>query len=746
MKADFSGYATKAGLRCSDGRTIEPNAFKHQDQVKVPLVWQHSHNDPENVLGHAILENREDGVYAYGFFNSSAKAQLTKGLVEHGDITMMSIWANQLIERSKRVLHGAIKEVSLVLSGANPGAIIDNVAIRHSDGDDQILDDEAIIYTGIKLELAHADSGVTTIQDVYDAMSEEQKAVVHYLVGEVVDEDVQHADMTAYIEHAGAKAGSTVHEVYDAMTEEQKKVLHFLVGEAMANKVQHADTALDPPVELDDNATIQEIFDTLTEKQQTVVHYMIGEALNTAAAAHSDIDDDVEDDLDENEDVDADINPDTNSDTAIHGNANQEGNTMTNVFEKGAKPEGLTLSHDDMKAIVADAYKSGSFKEAVNAYALQHGITNIDLMFPDAMNVSDTPEFNKRRTEWVASLLGDVRKRPFSRIKTLSADLTYDTARAKGYVKGSLKKDEFFTVSRRVTTPTTVYKKQKLDRDDLVDITDFDTVAWLKAEMRIMLDEEVARAILIGDGRAVDDEDKINEENIRPIAKDHELFATTVNVNIDDANSSVTEIIDAVIMHRRYYRGTGLPTFFTSETYISKFLLLKDSTGRRIYTSLAELANELRVAAIVPVEVMEDEADLIGVIVNPVDYVIGANKGGEVNLFDDFDIDYNQYKYLIETRCCGALVKVKSALVLRKVGISAVLVTPTEPAFNVTTGVITIPTVTGVVYKNAAGATLSAGAQTALASGESLTVNATPTSSSYYFASSENDTWTFTRS
>jgi hypothetical protein len=748
MKADFSGYATKAGLRCTDGRTIEPNAFKHQDQVRVPLVWQHSHNDPENVLGHAILENREDGVYAYGFFNDSAKAQHTKGLVEHGDITMMSIWANQLIERSKRVLHGAIKEVSLVLSGANPGAIIDNVAIRHSDGDSEILDDEAIIYTGIKLELAHADTTeVITIQDVYDAMSEEQKAVVHYLVGEAVDEDVQHADLTEYIEHAGGTAGgSTVHEIYNAMTKDQKNVVHFLVGEAIANKVQHADMPQPNPIALGDDETIQDIFDTLNEKQQAVVHYLVGEALDAAAAAHSDIDENLDDNTDENTDVDTDVTSDTNTDTAIHGNANQEGNTMTNVFEKGTKAEGLTLSHDDMKAIVADAYKSGSFKEAIDSYAAVHGITNIDMLFPDAQNVLDTPEFNKRRTEWVASFLDATRKRPFSRIKTIAADLTYDDARAKGYVKGALKKDEFFTLSNRITTPTTVYKKQKLDRDDMVDITDLDIVAWLKAEMRLMLDEEIARAMLIGDGRAVDHEDKIDEGCIRPIAKDSELFTTTVNVNIDDANSSVTEIIDAIIMNRRYYRGTGLPTFFTSETYISKFLLLKDSTGRRIYTSLAELANELRVAAIVPTEVMEDEADLIGVIVNPVDYVWGANKGGEINLFDDFDIDYNQYKYLMETRCCGALVKIKSALALRKVESAAVLVVPTEPAFNATTGVITIPTVTGVVYKNAAGTTLSAGAQTALASGASLTVNAFPTSGSYYFGNTENDSWTFTRS
>ena len=600
MKADFSGYATKAGLRCTDGRTIEPNAFKHQDQVRVPLVWQHSHNDPENVLGHAILENRDDGVYAYCFFNNSPKAQHTKGLVEHGDITMMSIWANQLIERSKRVLHGAIKEVSLVLSGANPGAIIDNVAIRHSDGDSEILDDEAIIYTGIRLELAHADTAT----------------------------------------------GDTVQEIVDSMNEKQLTVLHFLVGEAASGDVQHAD--MTTPVELGDGATIQEIFDSMTEQQQTVVHYMIGEALNSAAAAHSDIDENTDVDNDENTDVDndenTDVTQDTNTDTAIHGNANQEGNTMTNVFEKGAKAEGLTLSHDDMKAIVADAYKTGSFKEAIDSYAIQHGITNIDMLFPDAMNVLDSPDFNKRRTEWVASFLDSTRKRPFSRIKTISADLTYDAARAKGYVKGAMKKDEFFTLSKRITTPTTVYKKQKLDRDDMVDITDLDVVAWLKAEMRLMLDEEIARAMLIGDGRAVDDEDKISEENIRPIAKDSELFTTTVQVNIDDANSSVTEIIDAIIMNRRYYRGTGLPTFFTSETYISKFLLLKDSTGRRIYTSLAELANELRVAAIVPTEVMEDEPDLIGVIVNPVDYVWGANKGGEVNLFDDFDIDYNQFK------------------------------------------------------------------------------------------------------
>lgn len=679
MEADFSGYATKAGIKCSDGRTIMPDAFKHQDGETVPLVWQHGHNDVENVLGHAVLENRPDGVYAYAFFNDTKKAAHAKSLVHNKDITKLSIWANKLIERSSMVLHGAIREVSLVLAGANPGAIIENVAIQHSDGGEQILDDEAIIYSGVNLELAHADATVETTNS---------------------DEE-------------------TLKSVYESMTDSQKTVVHFMVGEALSGaEAVHADTMPDNP-----NETIEDIYNSMTEKQKTVLHYMLGEALQDAAA-HSDTE--------------------TNDDTAVHGNLNPEGNTMTNVFEQGKGSEGTTLSHDDIKAIVADAGKLGSLKEAVQGYALSHGITDIDVLFPEARSISDVPEFLKRRTEWVGALIGGTRKSPFTRIKTISADLTHDEARAKGYVKGSMKKEEFFGVSKRVTTPTTIYKKQKLDRDDMIDITDFNVVTWLKGEMRMMLEEELARAILIGDGRDVAHEDKINEQNIRPIAKDHELYTTTINVNIDDSNSSVSEIVDAIILNRRYYKGTGLPTMYTTETYIAKFLLLKDSTGRRIYSSLDELARELRVAAIVPVEVMEDEANMIAVIVNPVDYVIGADKGGEVSMFDDFDIDYNQYKYLIETRVCGALVKLKSAMVVMKVAVSLIEAVPTEPGFNPATGVITIPSITGVVYKNGAGTTLSAGAQAALASGASLVVNATP-AVGYYFGSSEGDSWTFTR-
>jgi hypothetical protein len=661
MEADFSGYATKAGLKCSDGRTIMPGAFKHQDQERVPLVWQHGHTDPENVLGHAILESRDGDVYAYGFFNSSGKAAHARGLVEHKDVTMLSIWANQLVERSGRVLHGAIREVSLVLSGANPGALIENVTIRHADGSSDDLEDEAIIYTGLSLE---------------SGFIEEPDPV----------EDVEHA-------------------AQDTPTDNQPT-----------------------------DETIQDVYDSMSQKQKDVLHFMVGQAIETTQEdlSQSDI-----------ETSETDVSTDDSDD--------EEGNEMTrNVFEKdetdAATSSNYVLSHSDVKDIVSDASKNGSLKDAVENFALAHGITDIDVLFPDAMALDKIPEFLKRRTEWVSKVLGGARKSPFSRIKTISADITVEEARAKGYVTGALKKEEFFGVAKRVTTPTTVYKKQKLDRDDMVDITDFDVVAWLKAEMRLMLDEEIARAALIGDGRDVAHEDKINEQNIRPIAKDHELYTTTINVNIDDTNSSVQEIIDAIVLNRKYLKGSGLPTMYTTETYIARFLLLKDTVGRRIYKNLEEVASELRLAEIVPVEVMEEDPSTVAVIVNPSDYVMGATAGGEVSMFDDFDIDYNQYKYLIETRLCGALVKLKSAIVVKKVAAAAAVVSPTAPTFVPATGVVTIPTVTGVVYKNAdTNATLTAGAQAALASGATLNVQAFPASGSYYFGTSEDDEWSFTR-
>ena len=673
-KYDFSGYATKAGLRCSDGRTIMPGAFKHQDQMKVPLVWQHGHNDPENVLGHAILENREDGVYAYGYFNDSVKANHAKSLLEHGDINMLSIWANELIEKAGRVLHGAIREVSLVLSGANPGAIIESVTIRHSDGFETQLEDEAIIYTGI--ELLH---------------SVEVKEIVNQPINVIEHVDKAKENPMAMNEDM------TVQDVFDTLTEEQKQVVYFLIGQAVEDN-----TATLAQSGLDDDATAQEVYESLNEQQQELFNSLF-------------------------EDAQEEIN-----------HANQKGEEMShNIFENNNKAQ-AAISHADLQGIVADASKNGSLKDAIESYALSHGITDVDMLFPEATALDAVPEWLKRRTEWVAKLLGDTRKSPFSRIKTMHADITLEDARAKGYVTGALKKEEYFGVSKRITTPTTIYKKQKLDRDDMIDITDFDVVSWLKAEMRMMLDEEIARAILIGDGRDVSHEDKINEGNIRPIAKDHELYTTVVNVNIDDANSSVQEVIDAIINNRKHFKGTGTPTMYTTETYIAKFLLLKDTLGRRIYRDLGELASELRVLDIVPVEVMEEEADLVAILVNPQDYVLGADKGGAISMFDDFDIDYNQHKYLIETRLCGALIKMKAAIVVKKVAANAALVTPVAPTFVSATNTITIPTVTGVTYKQ--GTTVKTGTVVITAD---ATIVAYPASAGYYFATSEDDSWTF---
>jgi hypothetical protein len=675
MEADFSGYATKAGLKCSDGLTIMPDAFKHQDTMTVPLVWQHGHTDPENVLGHAVLEARPDGVYTYGFFNNTAKAQAARELLVHKDITRLSIWANDLIKRADRVLHGAIREVSLVLSGANPGAIIENVTIRH-DGMDMDLEDEAIIYTGLEIELTHS----------ADADEDDKSET------ETLEHSDSEDDSKDSIEHA---AGDDAEG--DTLTEE----------------------------------TIADIYDTMDEKQKDVLHYLVGEAMGEAEA-EADITTD-------------ETTPDNLQQDNLQLDPNQkEGDDMgrSNVFEGKTEDETTVLSHSDIKGIVDDANSLGSLRRAVESYALSHGITDIDMLFPEAVAATDTPEWFGRRTDWVEKVLGGVRKSPFARIKTLSADITEEEARAKGYIKGTLKKEEFFSLAKRVTTPTTIYKKQKLDRDDMIDITDFDIVAWLKGEMRLMLDEELARAVLIGDGRSDASDDKISSTNIRPIAKDHELYTTKVFVNIDDASSSVQEIIDAIVLNRRFLRGTGLPTMYTTETYIAKFLLLKDTLGRRIYKNLAEVADELRVAEIVPVEVMEEEPTMVAVLVNPVDYVVGATKGGEVGMFDDFDIDYNQYKYLIETRCSGALTKLKAAMVVEKVGASAVLVTPVAPTFN--GDQVTITNTTGVVYKNGAGTVINAaGSPYTVADGVTYTVTAEPASSSYYFSSSEDDTWTF---
>lgn len=657
--ADFSGYATKAGLRCSDGRTITPQAFQHMNGMQVPLVWQHTHDEPAKVLGHAVLEARHDGIYCHGFFNSTENGKNAKILVQHKDIQRLSIWANQLVEKSKQVLHGFIKEVSLVMAGANPGAFIDKIQIAHSADYTETLEDEAIIHTGLTFD--------------------------------------------------------------------------FVIEEKTAPEIKHAET----------NASLQDIYNTLNDDQKNLVHVMVSKALEEAPTAeHSD---------------------DTKEGDLEHKKG-QDGIMSRNVFDKTDEATQQNggklryLAHADVVAIAEDFRKRGSFKEAWAAFKeekgleFKHGIDDIELLFPDAKMVTDGPEWDKRRTEWVAEVLNNTHKTPFSKIKTLVANLTLLAARAKGYVKGTMKKEEFFGLTKRTTGPTTVYKKQKLDRDDIVDITEMDVVAWLWSEIRMMLEEEIARAILIGDGRDVEDEDKISDpagassgDGIRSILNDHDYYAHTIYVNLG-ATPDYLKFIDAVIASRRYYKGTGLPTMFTTEIHIAKMLTLRsDLTGLRLYRNLDELATEMRVSSIIPVEPMEEEADVLAILVNLRDYNVGSTRGGEITRFDDFDIDFNQYKYLMETRLSGALTKVKSAQIFKSVTSTDTLVVPNAPTFVASTGVVTIVATTGVVYKNKdTGATLSTGAQSAIASGASITVVATP-ASTYYLADNINDEWTFTR-
>ena len=571
-KYDFSGWATKNNLRCSDGRTILKDAFKHNDGQTVPLVWNHQHNESANVLGHAVLENREEGVYAYCTFNDTEAGKNAKLLVEHGDVTALSIYANQLKQNGSNVMHGTIREVSLVLAGANPGAFIDSI-IRHGE----FCEDEAVIYTGENLSLEHADQKPS---DKEDKAGEDDKG----------DGKVE-----------GNKQ-KTIKDVVDSMSEEQKNVLYALVGQALEGK-EMAQSAIE-------NNNIED------GGEQEMKH---------------------------------------------------------NVFEGKETDNKDVLSHDAMETIFKDAKRYGSLKESFLAHADQYGIKDIEWLFPDAKNVNMQPDFIKRDDSYVQKVMRGVHHVPFSRIKSMHADITADQARAKGYIKGKLKKEEVFTLLKRTTTPTTIYKKQKLDRDDVVDITDFDVVAWLKMEMRMMLDEEIARAILVGDGRLSSDDDKINEMCIRPIATDADLYCVKAKVSVGSAATEdeiAKAFIRTVIKSRKEYKGSGSPTLFTTEDVLTNCLLLEDKNGRIIYDTVEKLATALRVKEIVTVEVMEgaktkveeQEKPLMALMVNLVDYYVGADKGGAVNMFDDFDIDYNQQKYLMETRCSGALVKPYSAI------------------------------------------------------------------------------------
>lgn len=574
---DFSGYATRYGVPCSDGRTIKAGAFKHMDGVKIPMVWQHGHNDIENVLGHALLEAREDGVYVYGYFNQTPGGSAAKQAVQHKDIVALSIYANKLLEKNKLVHSGEIREVSLVLSGANPGAFIENVTIQHASGDLVEYEDEAIISMNLPLD---------------EKVEEPAKEVKH--------------------------------------EEDPKK-----------EELAHAS----PPAT--EGETVQDVFDTLNEKQKTVVYALIGQAM-------------------------------TGSDNLSQ--SDEQGDTFMkkNVFEAKEDENTPHLSHSQMEefaqAVFNDMPKFGSFKEAFMAHAGTYGIDNISYLFPDA-RVDGEPDFVTRQMNWVAGWLSGTRHTPFSRIKKLWADLTPDAARAKGYITGNQKVEQVFAMLKRETAPTTIYKKQKLDRDDLVDIVDFNVVNWMWREMRFMLDEEVARAALVGDGRVFGtDDDAIDPSKIRPIYGDDPLFVTYLSLAV--GVTDYADIIEAIQLARVNYKGTGTPNLYTTNAVLTNMLLLKDTTNRRIYRSVSELAADLRVADIIEVEVLEGvqrtnaspafTADLLGIMVNPRDYTYGADKGGQIATFEDFDIDFNQNKYLIETRLSGSLLNPKSALVIER--------------------------------------------------------------------------------
>ena len=594
-KYDFSGYATKAGLKCSDGRTILQDAFQDSDGKVVPLVWQHLHDAPGNILGHALLENRKDGVYAYCSLNGSAAAADAREGIKHGDITALSIYANSLIEKGKNVVHGAIREVSLVIAGANPEAYIDNLAFEHGDGSIVQDESEAIISANSELELFHAEEP-----------KEEPKK------------------------------------------EEPKK---------------------------EDDETVADVFKTLNEKQQMVVYAMIANALQTS-----------------NEEQEEENSEEKLKQTAIEGDTNMKKNVFDNTSDDTTMAHDA-LSHDELQQIFVDARKSQStlknsflahgfesISEGYAAYegnntgALKHSITDIEYLFPDAKTLTGLPAIVAPREEWVGKVFGQARHIPFSRVKTIVADITGEEARALGYVKGNEKAEEVFALLKRTTDPQTVYKKQKLDRDDIIDITDFDVVAWLRNEMRGRLEAEIARAMLVGDGRSTASDDKIIETKIRPIATDVALYTVPVLVSPeDDADTEPTtsELIDAIIRARKDYKGSGTPSLYIRTDLLGDMLLLKDSLGRRIYNTMEELSSALRVKEIVDVPVMDNVvnpnplavySELAAILVNMADYALGADKGGAITMFDDFDIDFNQQKYLIETRVSGALTLPHSAI------------------------------------------------------------------------------------
>lgn len=602
---DFGGWATKNNIKCSDGRTILKDAFKQNDGQKVPLVWNHQHNDPSEVLGHALLENREEGVYAYCKFNNTESGQTAKSLVTNGDVDKLSIYANKLKTHMNNVMHGCIREVSLVLAGANPGAFIDTVI---SHGEDAEAEEEGIIYTDEHIET------------------------------------IEHSD------DESDKKGETDMEDENKKVDEEKK-------------------------DENNEKTIQEVFETLNEEQKNAVYAIVGQALEHSNDSEDESEDDSKDESEddsENKDNDSEDNSENNNDEG-------EEDMKHNVFDNDKNNDEVLQHSEILASAIQDAKKYGSLKESVIEHAAINNITDIGKLFPDATALNKEPIMIEKDQTWVGKIINTIKHTPFSRVKVTMGKMTEPQARAKGYIKGNKKTNIQMAALNRIVTPTTVYIKNEIDRDDVIDITDFDVVAWQKREMRKELDKELALAALLGDGRDISDNDKINEQNIIPIIKDVDTFAIkytiTEGVDYKQANNSASNndsftkgIIRAAIRSRKEYKGSGSPTFFTTEDYLTDMLLIEDQNGRRIYESLDQLALALRVKEIVTIPEMEQEAykDIVGVIVNMADYTMGADKGGSVNMFDDFDIDYNQMKYLMETRCSGALTVPYSAIVLKK--------------------------------------------------------------------------------
>ena len=602
---DFGGWATKNNIKCSDGRTILKDAFKQNDGQKVPLVWNHQHNDPSEVLGHALLENREEGVYAYCKFNNTESGQTAKSLVTNGDVDKLSIYANRLKTHMNNVMHGCIREVSLVLAGANPGAFIDTVI---SHGEDAEAEEEGIIYTDEHIET------------------------------------IEHSD------DESDKKGETDMEDENKKVDEEKK-------------------------DENNEKTIQEVFETLNEEQKNAVYAIVGQALEHSDDSEDESEDDSKDESEddsENKDNDSEDNSENNNDEG-------EEDMKHNVFDNDKNNDEVLQHSEILASAIQDAKKYGSLKESVIEHAAINNITDIGKLFPDATALNKEPIMIEKDQTWVGKIINTIKHTPFSRVKVTMGKMTEPQARAKGYIKGNKKTNIQMAALNRIVTPTTVYIKNEIDRDDVIDITDFDVVAWQKREMRKELDKELALAALLGDGRDISDNDKINEQNIIPIIKDVDTFTIkytiTEGVDYKQANNSASNndsftkgIIRAAIRSRKEYKGSGSPTFFTTEDYLTDMLLIEDQNGKRIYESLAQLALALRVKEIVTIPEMEQEAykDIVGVIVNMADYTMGADKGGSVNMFDDFDIDYNQMKYLMETRCSGALTVPYSAIVLKK--------------------------------------------------------------------------------